>query len=310
MRKKHTLLMAGAFTALVFLAYHSATAQSLTSVTTEPEGPTSSADPVPGLLDAGFRDLYELNFKDAQAQFLAYEKARPQDPMGVVAEAACHLYEQFNVKGVFTSAFFLDNDKFLNGVDGTPAENENKPFLTTNERAREMAKNQLKANPSDRQALLALTMADGMESNYDALIVKKQLAALGLMKQAEAEATKLLAVDPNAQDAYLALGTSNYVIGCLSGFKRAFLWFGGVHGDRERGIELMQRAADHGHYLQPFAKIMLALACEREHQTERARLLLQQLSQEFPTNPIFLHELALLDHHSAIRCQSNSSVSC
>jgi len=292
---------------LVLMVYHTATAQSLTTVTTEAEGPDVSADPVPALLDAGFRDLYELNFKDARTQFLAYQKARPQDPMGVVAEAASHLYEQFNAKGVFTSAFFLDNDKFLNGVDGTPAENENKPFLQANDRARQMARNQLKSNPGDKQALLVLTMADGMESNYDALIVKKELAALSLMKQAEAEATKLLATDPNAQDAYLALGTSNYVIGCLSGFKRAFLWFGGVHGDRQRGIDQLQRAADHGQYLKPFAKIMLALACEREHQTDRARELLRQLAQEFPSNPIFLRELALLDHHSAVQCKATAS---
>jgi hypothetical protein len=307
MRKRHRLLVAGAFTTLVLLAYHSATAQSLTSVTTEPEEPALSADPVPAMLDTGFRDLYELNFKDARAQFLAYQKARPQDPMGFVAEAASYLYEQFNAKGVLTSAFFLDNDKFLNGVDGTPAENENRPFLVANGRAREMAKSQLKANPVNQRALLVLTMADGMESNYDALIVKKQLAALSLMKQAEATATKLLAADPNAQDAYLALGTSNYVIGCLSGFKRAFLWFGGVHGDRERGLEQMQRAVDHGHYLQPFAKIMLALACEREHQMDRARALLEQLAQEFPSNPIFAHELALLDHHSEALCRATMS---
>jgi len=107
-RKKYTLRMAGTFATCVLLAYHSATAQSLTSVPTEPEGTAFSADPVPGMLDAGFRDLYELNFKDARSQFLAYQKARPQDPMGIVAEAASHLYEQFNAKGVLTSAFFLE----------------------------------------------------------------------------------------------------------------------------------------------------------------------------------------------------------
>ena len=30
----------------------------------------------------------------------------------------------------------------------------------------------------------------------------------------------------------------------------------------------MQIAADHGHYLQPFAKVLLALAYEREHQMD------------------------------------------
>jgi hypothetical protein len=307
MRKKHTLVAATTFATLVLLAYHSATAQSVSTVPSAEE-PAASAEPVRAMLDAGFRDLYELHFQDGRNQFLAYQKAQPQDPMGFVAEAASYLYEQFNAKGVLTSAFFLDNDKFLNGVDGTPAENENKPFLVANQRAREMAKSMLKSNPQDHEALLVLTMADGMESNYDALIVKKELAALSLMKQAEATATKLLAADPNAQDAYLALGTSNYVIGCLSGFKRAFLWFGGVHGDRDRGIEQMQRAADHGNYLKPFAKIMLALALEREHQMDRARVLLQELAQQFPANPIFAHELALIDHRSSVLCRATTSV--
>ena len=205
----------------------------------------------------------------------------------------------FNAKGVFTSEFFLNDAKFLGGAEGSPAQNRNQAFLTANESARAMAKEQLKSNPNDAHALLVLTMTDGMEADYDALIVKKQMAGLGLTRQAESEATKLLAIDPSAEDAYLALGAGNYIIGCLPGFKRAFLWFGGIHGDRERGMEQMQRTADHGHYLQPFAKILLALAYEREHQMDRARVLLAELASQFPANPLYAHELALVDQRSA-----------
>lgn len=116
------------------------------------------------------------------------------------------------------------------------------------------------------------------------------------MRQAESEANTLLAIDPTAKDAYVALGMSNYVIGCLPSYKRAFLFFGGIHGDRVRGMQQMQSAAEGGRYLQPFAKIMLALAYEREHQPESARKLLAELTTQFPTNPIFAHELALLEH--------------
>jgi hypothetical protein len=86
------------------------------------------------------------------------------------------------------------------------------------------------------------------------------------------------------------------VIGNLPGFKRAFLWFGGIHGDKDRGIQQLQLAADHGHYLKPFAKIMLALAYEREHRTDSARPLLASLADEFPSNPLYAHELSLIDH--------------
>jgi len=262
-------------------------------------GVSVEADPAETLLDTGFRQLYELNFDGAREKFLAYQKLRPGDPMGKAAEAASYLYEEFNAKGVFTSKFFLDDSKLLNGVDGKPSANRNEPFVEANNEAREMAKRWLKSKPDDPHGLLVLTLTDGMESDYDGIIEKKQLASLSLMRQAEREANALLAIDPHAQDAYVALGASNYIIGCMPGFKRAFLWFGGVHGDRVKGMQEMQMAAEHGHYLQPFAKILLALACEREHQMDRARKLLTELAAEFPANPLYAREIELLDQRVA-----------
>jgi len=259
-----------------------------------PQVPEMAADPAPPILEAGFRYLYELNFKGAREQFLAYQKLRPADPLGKAAEAASYLFEEFNEKGVLTSEFFLNDDRFLGGIEGKPSENRNTAFLDANHQAHDMAKKAVKANSHDAHGLLVLAMTDGLESNYAAMIEKKQLPALNLMRQAESESNALLAVDPKAMDAYVALGMSNYVIGCLPSYKRMFLWFGGVHGDRVRGIQQMKTAADGGHYFQPFAKILLALAYEREHEANLAQPLLADLSTQYPTNPIFAHELALL----------------
>lgn len=284
-----------AVAALMFCAPHSAAARPAAAENDAAESPGVAVIPPAGMLDAGFRELYQLNFQGARAQFLSYQNAQPQDPLGKAAEAASYLFEQFNAKGVFTSAFFLDDAKFLGGVDGKPSENRNDAFLGANRRARDMARQWLRSNPRDVHGLLALTLADGMEADYTALIEKRQLASISLIRQAESEAKDLLAVDPSAQDAYVALGAGNYIVGCLSAYKRAFVWFGGVHGDRARGIQQMQFAADHGHYLQPYAKILLALALEREHQTDRARAIFSSLAGEFPSNPLYARELALLN---------------
>jgi hypothetical protein len=261
--------------------------------------PSVETGPSASVLETGFHQLYELNFQGARVQFLSYQKLQPEDPLGKAAEAASYLYEEFNAKGVFTSEFFLNDSKLLGGVEGKPSANRNDAFLETNHEAREMAKQWLQSKPNDPHGLLVLTLTDGMESDYDGIIEKKQLASLSLMRQAEREANTLLAIDPSAQDAYVALGASNYIIGCMPGMKRAFLWFGGVHGDRMRGMQQMQMAADHGHYLQPFAKILLALACEREHQMDRARVLLIDLAAEFPANPLYAHEIMLLERRVA-----------
>jgi hypothetical protein len=257
--------------------------------------PVLEADMSSQLLDTGFKKLYELNFEEARAQFLEYQRIRPDDPMGKAAEAASYLYQQFDTKGILSSEFFLNDNRFLGGIEGTPAQNRNTPFEEAVHQSREMAKKRVKANSHDIQGLLALTIADGMESNYDAFIQKKQMSALSFMKQGEQEANAVLSIDPSSQDAYVALGMANYVIGCLPSYKRALLWFGGVHGDKQKGIELMATAAEHGRYLSPFAKIMLALAYEREREPEKARELLAELSAQFPSNRIFARELVLVD---------------
>jgi hypothetical protein len=246
-------------------------------------------------LESAFNHMYRLKFAEAHAEIAAYQTLHPNDALGKATEAAAYLFEEFEQKGVLTSAFFLDDKKFLGGVDGTPESNRNPKFLEANRQAREIAQERLRSSPRDSDSLLVLAMADGMESNYDAMIEKKQLASLSMLKQADAEATKVLSIDPKAQDAYVSLGSANYIIGCLPSYKKAFLWFGGVHGDKLRGIEEMQSAASGGHFLKPFAKIMLALAHEREHQYLEASVLLAELHKEFPENPHFGAEMALAD---------------
>jgi len=256
------------------------------------------ADPSAQFLDSGYRHLYELNFADARADFLSYQKARPDDPLGKASEAASYLFEQFHARGVLTSEFFVNDATFLGGVPGGAEQNHNPGFVTANNQAREQAKKLLKTNPHDIHGLLALTIADGMESDYDAIIIKKQLPGLSMMRQAEADAKTLLAIDPAEQDANVALGMSNYVIGSLPSYKRAFLWMGGLHGDRQRGMDQMGSAAEHGHYLKPFAKVMLALAYEREKKPALARVLLAELAVEFPNNAVFARELGILEKQS------------
>jgi hypothetical protein len=260
--------------------------------------PTVSADPPPMFLSDGFQQLYSLDFGRARKQFSDYEKARPHDPMGKAAEAASYLFEEFDTKGVLSSEFFLNDSKLLKGLSGNPEKNANPDFVETNNEARQMAREQLNQNPRDTNALLVLTMTDGMESDYDQIVERKQMAALSLTKRAEQEARKLLALDPNAKDAYVALGAAQYIIGCLPGYKRAFLWFGGINGDRQRGMEEMKIAATEGGYLKPFAKMLLALAYRREHEPAQARALLTQLNQEFPSNPRFAYELSLVEPHN------------
>jgi hypothetical protein len=63
----------------------------------------------------------------------------------------------------------------------------------------------------------------------------------------------------------------------------------------------LQLTAQHGHYLAPFARILLAIAYVREKDKARARDLLISLRNDFPQNPLFTREIARLDTQSLSR---------
>ncbi len=258
-------------------------------------GPATSASlPIRPQLDVGFHLMYELRFEEARAQIGAYEKAHPDDPVGAAAEAAAYLFEELNFQGVLTSEFFLDDAKLLGGISGPSDKKLVSAFIGANNRARALAQALLRTKPRDPEALLAATWADGMQADYESLINKRQLASLSLSRRAENGAKELLKLAPDVGDAYVSIGIANYITGCLPPVKRFVLWFGGIHGDRQRGMEQLQMAVQQGHYLQTLAKVMLALASEREHQPDRALSLFSDLSRTYPQNPNFTRELAML----------------
>jgi len=245
-------------------------------------------------LDAGFRLLYETRFDDARTQFLAWEHVNPQDPLGYSWEAASYLFQELYHQGVLSSEFFLDDKRLLGGIEGKPNDAHRTGFFAAATAAQNLAKQRLMASPQDAGALLALTVTTGMLADYAALLDKQQLQSLRLIREAEGYAKELLVVRPDDADAYVALGVANYIVACLPAHKRAFLWFAGIHGDRRLGMNELAITAKGGNYLRPFAKILLALVAVREGQVELARAELQELTGEFPGNPIFARELARL----------------
>jgi hypothetical protein len=243
-------------------------------------------------LSSGFHSLYAQNFSEAREKFDNWESRHPEEPFGEVAIAASYLFEELYRQGVLSSDFFLNEKRFLHGIEGKPDPVRMKSFQDALDLARKLAKDRLVKDASDPEAFFALTLAAGMESNADMMLKKQHIESLKRLKEGNEYAKQLLAEQPDANDAYVALGTANYVIGSLSGGARFLLMFGGVHGDKKLGMQQLGKTIEGGRYLQPFAKILLALAARREKQNPVAQKLLLELSEEFPESPLYAAEYA------------------
>lgn len=243
-------------------------------------------------LEDGFRMLYEQKFSEARAVFQKWVDQNPSEPFGQVAIAASYLFEEFYLQHVLTSDYFLDDKRFLRGIQGTPDPGRMKGFENAVAHARSLASQRIKARPRDAEGLYAMALSAGMQSDADSMLMKRHYDALKHIKEANANAEILLHDHPEAYDAYVAPGIAYYVIGSLPSSARFLLWFGGIHGDKALGMSQVGKTASNGHYLKPFAQILLALSARREKQDVLAQQNLKALIEEFPGNPVYESEYA------------------
>ncbi len=248
-----------------------------------------------GTLDRGFQLLYNLDFGRAHLLFVGWEQDHPEDPLGPACDAAGFLFSEFNRLGILESQF-LENDKAFDArkkFDPDPAVRDQ--FNGALDRAESLAKARLMKDPRDRDALFAMTLSSGLRADYAALIEKRNIASLHYTKVADGWAQQLLAVDPNCYDAHVATGFSKYIIGSMAAPVRWLVRLGGISGDKQAGISELKLTAEHGQYLAPFARILLAIADVRDKNKVEARQILASLRDQFPANTLFPLEIARLD---------------
>jgi len=246
---------------------------------------------VPELKD-GYNLLYEQKFPEARAIFEEWAAKNPAEPFGQVSIAASYLFEEFYRQQVLTSDYFLNDKRFLGGIAGTPDPGRIKGFEDATTKARALAAQRLKQNKRDPEGLYAMTLSAGMQSDADSMLLKKHYDGLKHLKEANINAELLLSEHPDAYDVYVAPGIAYYVIGSLSGSARFILWFGGIHGDKALGMSKVEKTANNGNYLKPFAMILLALSARREKKNDLAIKNLKALTEEFPGNTVYETEYA------------------
>jgi len=247
---------------------------------------TPDTTPKP-LLDRGYKEMYNLQFAEAHRTFGEWEKLYPEDPLGPVSDAAAWLFLEFDRLHILQSEFFTHDQHFTTDHKLTPD-----PVVKQNFRAAIEASRALAArHPESSNALFAVLLSNGLESDYSALIEKRYLASFQQMKAGRAMAEHLLAQDPQFYDAWLAVGLENYMLSIKPAPIRWLLRLSGGETNRAVGLEKLRLTAEKGHYLAPFAKLLLAVVALRDRDTERARELLTGLSREYPLNPLYRQEL-------------------
>lgn len=245
-------------------------------------------------VEQGYRQMYNLDFEDAHKTFTAWEREHPTDPLGPASNAAAYLFAEFDRLHILHSEFFVEDSLFRRRPKVVADPTVRAAFDRELAKAEQLANDILARSPQDTDAMFAKILTMGLRSDFDALIDRHYLDSLKVVKAGRAVAEKLLSIEPNYYDAYLAIGVENYLLSLKPAPVRWVLQMGGAETDRERGIQNLKLTAEKGHYLMPYARLLLAVAALRNKDRTQARAILSDLSRQFPHNRLYSEELTRL----------------
>jgi hypothetical protein len=242
-------------------------------------------------LYAGWLKMYDLKFDDAHRNFAAWKQNHPDDSMGPASNAAAYLFSELARLGVLESELFVDDSRFKEREKLRPDPAKKALFVQEIGQAERLADVALQKSGADPNALFVKSLTFGLRADNAGLIEKQSFVALSYTKEGRVFADRLMQANPQAFDAYLGPGVENYLLSLKSAPVRAFLRMTGSNVDREKGLAEIRETALHGHYLEPFAKLLLAVAALRDHNPGRARELLGELHRRFPNNELYAKEM-------------------
>jgi hypothetical protein len=244
---------------------------------------------------SAFDHLYNFNFPAAHRDINQYIASHPKEPLGYAIRSAAYLFYELDRLGILETQFLTSDKHIADKKALRPDPQVRALFLKALEDAQSRADAALAANPRDRQALFAMSIVEGVTTDYMAFVEKHQIASLSPAKRSNGYAQQLLKLNPPCVDAYITAGISEYMVGSLPFFIRWFVHFDNVQGSKEQGVKNLELVVREGHYFKPFAMILLGIIDLREKRPRETEKLLESLARDYPSNPLFRKELARMN---------------
>jgi len=249
-----------------------------------------AAAATPSPIDKAFERLYDFDFQGTHAILDAHLRNNPADALGHAVRASALLFQELDRLQILESEFFSEDKRVIEKKKLKPDASIRTDFQSALDSAEQAAQRRVAAKPDDAEAMFTLSLVAGLQADYMALIEKRQWQSLTFFKESQTWSVRLLRSRPDFADAELTGGACEYLVGSLPFFARWFIHFEGVEGQKPLATQKLERVAASGRYLGPFARILLAIVNVREKQPSRALAILNQLSRDFPHNPLFLRE--------------------
>lgn len=244
------------------------------------------------LEERGFDGFYSLEYDQAIAIFEKLRDSEPDNPAWYNDLAAAYFYRKLHTVGALQGDLFAGSNRFFRMKRIPPDEAFEEKFHDANQKAISLCEKRLSRNNKDQTALYDCGVAYADRAAYLGLVERAKFETLANARKASEYHSKLARLNPQFYDAYLIPGLYQYVLGSLPGSLKFLLFFAGLSGEKEKGIQAVEATAKWGSRSKQDAKILLAVMYRREKRHDEARRTLMELADAYPRNYIFPLEVA------------------
>jgi tetratricopeptide (TPR) repeat protein len=229
-------------------------------------------------------ELYNLDDERALTTWREATAADPQDAAAWRGLASAILAHIGMLRGTMTVDSYLGRVATRDVTLPPPPAALASEFNNAINRATEIARRQVAAHSNDAQAYYELGSAVGIRASYMATVDGGVVAAFRAAREAFNAHEKVLELNPARADAGLIVGTYRYLVSTMSMPMRWMAYVAGFGGGKERGLEMVEKAAAYDGDNRSDARIALILLYNREARWDAALNVLAQLRQRYPRN--------------------------
>jgi tetratricopeptide (TPR) repeat protein len=247
--------------------------------------PHASANPASDALR--LRAATDFYNQDNERAALIYRQAIAADPEDAAAYRglASTLWTSITAsRGMLTVDAYLGGALRPNARFPPPPAEIARGFDDAVSRAIALSRARVAANPKNTNAQYDLGSAIGLRASYIATVEGSMLGAFRAVREAYAAHERVLRLDPARRDAGLIVGTYRYIVSALALPLRWAAYVAGLDGGRQKGLQLIEAAAEYRSENQAAARLALVLLYNRERRYDEALAQLTTLRAQYPRN--------------------------
>jgi len=238
--------------------------------------------------------FYNLDYDASLSRFEAVQRANPQSAIAIGYVLTVVVFRELYHQDLLDTTYYA-HDSFLSSKRNVPVPEATRQRIESlTDSAIDLCNRQLHDNPRDANALFARGYARGIHASFITLVDHSYFSAARQGLAARNDSEDVLKIDPDYQDAKMAIGIQQFAVASLPRVLRMMIGISGVTGNKEKGLNLLRESAAGGIVTPIESRTALSLFLRHDGRYSEALAVQHGLAQEFPHDYLFRLEEANL----------------